>query len=225
MGSALSKTSAAASGTVDYMFPARPKTFHILLLGLDDAGKTSLINRITQHELPAATLPTPTPTIAFEGRRVSYGSNHITLWEMGGQDKIRPLWRSSLLTAHAFMFVVDSASPERFPEAKEELHRLHTELRNQGYAHPLLVVASKMDSGTGQEVLAEVSRALDITGLAKWGRSMDLKGVSAKTNEGVNEAMQWFLENVSHAHISQHDEEKTRVLGAKHTRANEMATT
>jgi signal recognition particle receptor subunit beta len=72
------------------------------------------------------------------------------------------------------MFVVDATAPERFPEAKEELHRLHEELCERKYTHPLLVVANKMDSGIDAERLAEISLALDIGGLEK-GRAMAIK--------------------------------------------------
>jgi hypothetical protein len=78
-----------------------------------------------------------------------------------------------LWNGHAFMFVVDAAAPERFLEAKEELHRLHEEIRLREYAHPLLVVASKMDVG-GAADLGEISRALETAGLAN-GNILGLK--------------------------------------------------
>ncbi|KAJ7464643.1 ADP-ribosylation factor family-domain-containing protein [Mycena latifolia] len=211
MGATLSRAANVAAGaSADYLFPSWPKTFDIVLLGLDNAGKTSLVNRITRSELPIGTLPDIRSTIGFECESIPYKSNHITLWEIGGRDKIRPLWRSFLWKGHAYMFIVDATASERFQEAKAELHRLHEEIRQREYAHPLLVVANKMD-GAGAVDLAELSQALDIAGLAKWGRIMDLKGVSAMSNEGVEEVMDWFVTNVSNAQIVSHNEEKDMI--------------
>ncbi|KAF7356367.1 hypothetical protein MVEN_00969100 [Mycena venus] len=218
MGSSLSKTTG-------------PLKFDILLIGLDNAGKTSLFKRITQPETVSLDSDLVIePTIAFEKESIQYRNNNITLWSLGGQNKIRPLWRSCgsfssdneimltspvLWNAHAYMFVVDATAPERFAEAKEELHRLHEELHHRQYKHPLLVVVNKMDSGVNAERLGEISKALDVTKLEKSGRIVGMKGVSARTNEGVEEVMQWFLENTSAADIALHDEHRKEVEGSR----------
>ncbi|KAJ7091561.1 ADP-ribosylation factor-like protein-like protein 1 [Mycena belliarum] len=203
MGAALSSASGALSSS-------QTKTFDIVILGLDDAGKTSLINRLKAPGLLVGALPEATPTFAFESESISYGDNHITLWEMGGHEKLRPLWRSFMWKGHAHMFVVDATAPARFAEAKEELDRLLGELRLREHAHPVLVVANKIDA-PGAPQLPEISRALDIESLAQGDRLVGLKSTSATSGEGVQEVMDWFVANVSHDQIARHNEYKAEV--------------
>ncbi|KAJ7180924.1 ADP-ribosylation factor family-domain-containing protein [Mycena filopes] len=212
MGTALSKTTSLATEATDYIFPASPKQFDVLLLGLDGAGKTSLFTRIVDPTSPTDKLPETTPTTAFNKEGIQWRNNHITLWDIGGQAKIRPLWRSFLWNGHAFIFVVDSTAPERFPEAKDELRFLHDELLQREHG-PLLVLANKMDSDPGNEdALSELSHALDIPGLELSGRTIGLKGISATTSSGVElEILQWFLENLTQGQIERHNLHKKEV--------------
>ena len=60
----------------------------ILILGLDGAGKTTILYR-----LQAGEVVTTIPTIGFNVETVEYKNISFTVWDVGGQDKIRPLWR------------------------------------------------------------------------------------------------------------------------------------
>lgn len=74
---------------------------------------------------------------------MEYKNISFTVWDVGGQDKIRPLWRYYFQNTHGLIFVVDSNDRERIKEAQEELHKMlsEDELRNA----TLLVFANKQD--------------------------------------------------------------------------------
>lgn len=80
-----------------------------------------------------------------------------------------------LWNGHAYMFVVDATAPGRFSEAREELNLLHKWLDERNCCDPLLIVASKMDNGPDTAALEEISRALDLKGFTRRGRTMALK--------------------------------------------------
>jgi len=65
------------------------------------------------------------------------------VWDVGGQDKIRPLWRHYFQNTQGIIFVVDSNDRDRVVEAREELQRMlnEDELRDA----LLLVFANKQD--------------------------------------------------------------------------------
>ena len=65
------------------------------------------------------------------------------MWDVGGQDKIRPLWRHYFQNTQGIIFVVDSNDRDRIVEAREELQRMlnEDELRDA----ILLVFANKQD--------------------------------------------------------------------------------
>ena len=86
---------------------------------------------------------TTIPTIGFNVETVEYKNISFTVWDVGGQDKIRPLWRHYFQNTEGLIFVVDSNDRERIAEARDELNRMlaEDELREA----VLLVFANKQD--------------------------------------------------------------------------------
>ena len=86
----------------------------ILMLGLDAAGKTTVLYKLKLNEVVSTI-----PTIGFNVETVKPGKNvSFTVWDVGGQDKIRPLWRHYFTGTEGLVFVVDSADKTRFSEGK-----------------------------------------------------------------------------------------------------------
>ena len=107
-------------------------------VGLDAAGKTTIL-----YKLKLGEIVTTIPTIGFNVETVEYKNISFTVWDVGGQDKIRPLWRHYFQNTQGLIFVVDSNDRDRVSEARDELHRMlnEDELRDA----VLLVFANKQD--------------------------------------------------------------------------------
>merc|ERR1711935_813501 len=117
------------------------KQMRILMVGLDAAGKTTIL-----YKLKLGEIVTTIPTIGFNVETVEYKNISFTVWDVGGQDKIRPLWRHYFQNTQGLIFVVDSNDRERIDGdngAKDELHRMlqEDELRDA----VLLIFANKQD--------------------------------------------------------------------------------
>lgn len=87
---------------------------------------------------------TLTSWLGFNVETVEYKNIQFTVWDVGGQDKIRPLWRHYFQNTQGIIFVVDSNDRDRIaPEARDELQRMlnEDELKNA----LLLVFANKQD--------------------------------------------------------------------------------
>ena len=56
-----------------------------LMVGLDAAGKTTIL-----YKLKLGEVVTTIPTIGFNVEQVDYKNISFTVWDVGGQDKIRP---------------------------------------------------------------------------------------------------------------------------------------
>ena len=95
------------------------KNIRILMLGLDAAGKTTIL-----YKLKLGENVTTIPTIGFNVENVEYKNISFTVWDVGGQDKIRPLWRHYFRDTQGLVFVVDSSDRDRIKEARNELDRL-----------------------------------------------------------------------------------------------------
>lgn len=119
------------------------QSFHrdsaILILGLDNAGKTATLYAMKLGEAIEYTVP----TIGFNLEEVSIGNINIKMWDIGGQDSLRKLWPHYFGQTDGIVFVVDSADIERFTLVKEELHTLmsHKDLNEK----PFLILANKQD--------------------------------------------------------------------------------
>ncbi|KAK8395918.1 hypothetical protein O3P69_005797 [Scylla paramamosain] len=111
----------------------------VVTLGLDGAGKTSILFKLKQDEFVSTI-----PTIGFNVETIEYKNFKFTVWDVGGQLKLRPLWRHYYFNTQAVIFVVDATDVERLPEAQTELTKLMTERELKDAS--LLIFANKENS-------------------------------------------------------------------------------
>lgn len=126
-------------------------------VGLDAAGKTTIL-----YKLKLGEIVTTIPTIGFNVETVEYKNICFTVWDVGGQDKIRPLWRHYFQNTQGLIFVVDSNDRERVGEAERELHNMlnEDELRDA----VVLVFANKQDLPNAMSA-AELTEKLRLNSL------------------------------------------------------------
>eukprot|EP00438_Fugacium_kawagutii_P019154 Skav219343 [mRNA] locus=scaffold76:258280:259410:+ [translate_table: standard] len=121
---------------------ASKRKSQVLVVGLDSAGKTTMLYKMKPKEVKATI-----PTIGFnvEQAELSMGLDLISIdcWDVGGRDKIRPLWRHFYQGKDAVVFVVDSADRERLMEVKDEIRQVSHEDALAG--KPVLIFANKQD--------------------------------------------------------------------------------
>ncbi|XP_047740614.1 E3 ubiquitin-protein ligase TRIM23 [Hyalella azteca] len=108
----------------------------VVTLGLDGAGKTSILFRLQQNSCQPRI-----PTIGFNVDTLHYKNFKFTMWDVGGQPKLRPLWRHYYYNTQAVIFVVDSSDRDRLEEARAELTKLMMERQLKDV--PLLIYANK----------------------------------------------------------------------------------
>jgi ADP-ribosylation factor protein 1 len=163
------------------------REMRILMLGLDNSGKTSILYRLKLGQ-PKRTVP----TIGFNVETLEYKNIAFTVWDVGGQEKLRALWHHYFASAQALIFVVDSSDRARLTEAAAELHRLikEEELHNS----LLLVLANKQD-------LPNACNAAEISQLMKLypphiSRSCYIQSCCATSGDGLHEGLDWLSSNM-----------------------------
>ncbi|CAJ1357953.1 unnamed protein product, partial [Effrenium voratum] len=154
----------------------------IVMIGLDAAGKTTVLYRLKLNEVLMTI-----PTIGFNVETVEYRNIRFTVWDIGGQDIIRPLWRHYFLGSHAMIFVVDSSDHKRIQEAREELW---TMLKDHDFPAqaPVLILANKQDLPEAMSQ-KEVSEQL---GLHELRRPWMVQPSCAPKGEGLFEGLNWL---------------------------------
>ena len=95
------------------------KELRALMLGLDAAGKTTILYKLKLGEVVSSV-----PTIGFNVETVEFQKVKFTVWDVGGQDKIRQLWKHYYQNTQALIYVVDSSDKERVEIAREELQKM-----------------------------------------------------------------------------------------------------
>lgn len=158
------------------------KDMRILMVGLDAAGKTTIL-----YKLKLGEIVTTIPTIGFNVETVEYKNISFTVWDVGGQDKIRPLWRHYFQNTQGLIFVIDSNDRERINEAREELNRMlqEDELRDA----VLLVFANKQDLPNAMNA-AEITEKLKLHSLRN--RTWYIQSTCATNGTGLYEGLDWL---------------------------------
>ena len=167
----------------------KQRTVKIAWLGLDYAGKTTIIKRITKNVFSEGTKRTLGMNVdEFESEGVKMVS-----WDIGGQETFRSsLWRSYMAGSQGVIFVVDSADKDRFAEAKQELWNYvfdNPEVQDV----PILILANKQDLPEAANA-GEIARALGLHKVYK--HSYGIFPCSAKTNFNIEEALEWLRQRV-----------------------------
>ncbi|KAJ2191499.1 Arf GTPase arl1, partial [Coemansia sp. RSA 530] len=158
------------------------KEVRILILGLDGAGKTTILYRMQIGDVVSTI-----PTIGFNVETVTYKNIKFQVWDLGGQTNIRPYWRCYYANTDAVIYVVDSCDRDRITTSRDELAAMleEEELRDS----VLLVFANKQDM-KGAMSAAEVSESLGLPRLKnrQWG----IYKTSALKGEGLDEGLDWL---------------------------------
>lgn len=158
------------------------REIRILMLGLDAAGKTTIL-----YVLKLNQNVTTIPTVGFNVETVTYQNIKFNVWDVGGQDKIRPLWRHYYTGTQGLIFVVDSSDRDRIEEARQELHRIASDREMQNAA--ILVFANKQDLPNVMKV-EEIEERLKMSSFSN--RAWHVCSSIATSGKGLHEGLSWI---------------------------------
>ena len=158
----------------------------ILMLGLDGAGKTTLTQKLRFGEVVATT-----PTIGFSVDTVEFKNIKFNIWDIGGQDKLRALWKHYYNGTDGLIFVVDSTDKKRVGLAKQELHKMLAEEEMRDAI--VLVMANKQDIATMS--VAQITEDMGLHELK--GREWYCQGTSAMSGAGMYEGLTWMVDKLN----------------------------
>uniref|UniRef100_A0A3B3SRS1 ADP ribosylation factor like GTPase 3 n=1 Tax=Paramormyrops kingsleyae TaxID=1676925 RepID=A0A3B3SRS1_9TELE len=193
----------------------------ILLLGLDNGGKTTLLKQLASEDVSHIT-----PTQGFNVKSVQSQGFRLNVWDIGGQRKIRPYWRNYFENTDVLIYVIDSADRKRFEEtgqvasvclclglpgvllicsseppvylfacahvSGQELAELLDEEKLSGV--PVLVFANKQDLLTAAPA-SEIAEGLNLHTIRD--RIWQIQSCSALTGEGVQDGMTWVCKSIN----------------------------
>ena len=100
-------------GFWEYIF--RKEELRVLIIGLDKAGKTNLLERLKTlyTDTPGLEEDKILPTVGLNVGRLDINKNQLLFWDLGGQPGLRSIWDKYYADSHGIIFVVDSTAPAR----------------------------------------------------------------------------------------------------------------
>eukprot|EP01064_Diplonema_japonicum_P031013 TRINITY_DN5416_c1_g1_i1.p1 TRINITY_DN5416_c1_g1~~TRINITY_DN5416_c1_g1_i1.p1 ORF type:complete len:179 (+),score=48.57 TRINITY_DN5416_c1_g1_i1:113-649(+) len=155
----------------------------VLILGLDNAGKTTIVKKLSQEDITQIC-----PTQGFNIKSLDHDGVKLNMWDIGGQKTIRTYWRNYFDETDCLIYVVDSADKNRIIDTGDELTRLLEEEKLGGV--PVLVFANKQDLA-GALSPSELSEHLNLSSIRD--RKWQIQGCSATKGEGLEEGLTWAV--------------------------------
>jgi len=165
----------------------KEKEVRILMLGLDNAGKTTIWKKFNGEDIN-----TISPTLGFNIKSLEHKGFQLNIWDVGGQKSLRSYWRNYFESTDGLVWVVDSADKMRLEDCKAELHKLLQEERLGGAS--LLVFANKCDlpGALGAHEIKDILE-LDKIETHHW----QIVGCSAVTGEHLLEGVDWVINDIA----------------------------
>lgn len=164
--------------------PVHKKQSRVVMMGLDFSGKSTILYKLKLNQ----TVET-FPTVGFNVESLEVAKNvFITVWDVGGQDKLRPNWKEYLEDTDVLIYVVDSSDKARIPDATAELLTVLNNVNMAGI--PFLVIANKQDvpDALSTEELVNMLKLENYD-----DRPWEIEGCSAYTGEGLMDAVNSVL--------------------------------
>lgn len=161
----------------------------LTILGLQYAGKTTLVNLISSGDFTEDRIP----TVGFNMRRVQKGGVTLKMWDLGGQARFRTMWERYCRGVSALVFVIDSADEERFDTARVELQDILSRPSLDGI--PVLMLANKSDL---PGAVKDINEIIDIFGLSDIkNHQVSVYSISLKNKTNIDVTLRWLIDHGS----------------------------
>eukprot|EP00873_Tetraselmis_striata_P037504 jgi/Tetstr1/457768/TSEL_044313.t1 len=164
----------------------KEKEMRILMVGLDNAGKTTIVKRMNGEDTS-----TISPTLGFNIKTMQYKSYRLNVWDVGGQKTLRSYWRNYYEQTDGMVWVVDSADVRRLQDCRQELHNL---LKEEKLAGATLLIFSNKQDLPGALSAEEIEKELDLGSMG--ARHWRIVGCSAVTGEGLLDGFDWVVNDI-----------------------------
>ncbi|CAF0973196.1 unnamed protein product [Adineta ricciae] len=158
----------------------------LVMIGLDDAGKTVLLYRLKIGEIV-----TTIPTNGFNVEMIEHKNMKFTIWDIGGSSMIRALWHQYYQNTDGIVFVIDSHDRGRMDDVCDAFQVV---LSNEELnTVPLLIFANKQDLSDAMNT-NEIKNKLKLHSISD--RKWHIQAACACDGSGLYEGLDWLADQM-----------------------------
>jgi len=184
-----------------YRYLVRKDEYYVLIIGLDNAGKTTYLEAAKTHFTKNYKALNPnkiTSTVGLNIGVINTEGCSLNFWDLGGQEELQSLWDKYYAESHAIIFLVDAFDRDRIAESKKVFDKMIESELLKGV--PLLVLANKQDLPECMGV-REVKPIFNQNAHLIGQRDCMVMPVSALTGDGVDEGIKWLVQCIQRNNI------------------------
>ncbi|XP_015368291.1 PREDICTED: ADP-ribosylation factor-related protein 1-like [Diuraphis noxia] len=179
-----------------YKYLTQKDEFWVLILGLDNAGKTTYLECSKtkfKKNYKGINPGKITTTVGLNIGNIDINRVSLNFWDLGGQTELQSLWDKYYAECHAIIYIVDSSDRERMDESKKTFERMICNENLGGI--PLLILANKQDIPDCMGV-REVKPIFNQNAHLIGRRDFMVMPISALTGDGIDEGIQWLVQSI-----------------------------
>ena len=172
------------SKIIDFFSRSR-NNFKIIILGIQNAGKTTILYRLSIGQLVKTT-----PTIGSNVEEISYNNVKLQAWDLGGQESTRSIWDVYFVNTDAIIYVVDSHD-ETYDESKTQFYKL---LKNEALKNAVILIYANKQDLPGAKNVGEIIQIYELDTIKN--HIWHIQPCSAQTGEGLITGMKWLSDQL-----------------------------
>ena len=172
------------SKIIDFFSRSR-NNFKIIILGIQNAGKTTILYRLSIGQLVKTT-----PTIGSNVEEISYNNVKLQAWDLGGQESTRSIWDVYFVNTDAIIYVVDSHD-ETYDDSKTQFYKL---LKNEALKNAVILIYANKQDLPGAKNVGEIVQIYELDTIKN--HIWHIQPCSAQTGEGLITGMKWLSDQL-----------------------------
>ena len=167
-------------------FTKNRNNFKIIILGMQNAGKTTILYRLSLGQFVKTT-----PTIGSNVEELTYNNVKFQAWDLGGQESTRTVWDVYYMNTDAVVFVIDSQDDEYYEESKAELHKL---LKNSNLRNAILLIFANKQDLPGAKPINKLIEDYELNKIKN--NIWFIQPCSAVKGDGLINGIKWLSEQL-----------------------------
>ncbi len=172
------------SKILDFFSRSR-NNFKIIILGIQNAGKTTILYRLSIGQLVKTT-----PTIGSNVEEISYNNIKLQAWDLGGQQSTRSVWDVYFVNTDAIIYVIDTHD-ETYDDSKTQFYKL---LSNEALKNAVILIYANKQDLPGAKNVAEIIQIYELDTIKD--HIWHIQPCSAQTGEGLITGMKWLSDQL-----------------------------